>query len=90
MLEYGYYNMDCKKGMAEFPDKYFDLAVIDPPYGIKVDTRGRKKGRSKLAVAKDYKPFAGGDLEPPDDEYFPQRSRTGILQIGRNEESEKK
>lgn len=35
MLEYGYYNMDCMQGMKDFPDGYFDLAIIDPPYGIK-------------------------------------------------------
>lgn len=34
MLDFGFYNMDCMEGMKEFPDKYFDLAVCDPPYGI--------------------------------------------------------
>lgn len=29
------YNEDCMVGMARYPDKYFDLAVVDPPYGIK-------------------------------------------------------
>ena len=24
---------DCMKIMKEYPDKYFDLAVVDPPYG---------------------------------------------------------
>ena len=33
MLDFGYYNMDCMEGMREFPDNYFDLAVVDPPYG---------------------------------------------------------
>lgn len=33
MLDFGFYNMDCMKGMQQFPDKYFDLAVVDPPYG---------------------------------------------------------
>lgn len=33
MLDYGFYNMDCMQGMKEFPDKYFDLAIVDPPYG---------------------------------------------------------
>ena len=33
MLDFGYYNMDCMDGMKEFPDKYFDLAIVDPPYG---------------------------------------------------------
>lgn len=28
------YHMDCLVGMKEYPDKYFDLAVVDPPYGI--------------------------------------------------------
>ncbi len=25
--------MDCLEGMKEFPDNYFDLAIVDPPYG---------------------------------------------------------
>lgn len=33
MLDFGFYNMDCLQGMKEFPDKYFDLAIVDPPYG---------------------------------------------------------
>lgn len=33
MLDFGYYNMDCMQGMKEFPDNYFDLAIVDPPYG---------------------------------------------------------
>ena len=33
MLDFGFYNMDCMDGMREFPDKYFDLAIVDPPYG---------------------------------------------------------
>lgn len=33
MLDFGFYNMDCVEGMKEFPDKYFELAIVDPPYG---------------------------------------------------------
>ena len=33
MLDFGFYNMDCMDGMKEFPDKFFDLAIVDPPYG---------------------------------------------------------
>lgn len=33
MLEAGLYNMDCMEGMRQFPDGFFDLAVVDPPYG---------------------------------------------------------
>ena len=34
------FNMDCMEGMKEFPDKYFDLAIVDPPYGIDKQLRG--------------------------------------------------
>ncbi len=27
-------NRDCMEAMSEFPDKYFELAIVDPPYGI--------------------------------------------------------
>ena len=33
MLDFGYYNMDCMEGMKQFPDNYFELAIVDPPYG---------------------------------------------------------
>ena len=33
MLGPGFYNMDCMEGMKQFPDKFFDLAIVDPPYG---------------------------------------------------------
>jgi hypothetical protein len=29
--------MDCIEGMKQYPDKYFDLAVVDPPYGLGID-----------------------------------------------------
>lgn len=32
MIDFGYYNMDCMIGMNDFPDKFFDLAIVDPPY----------------------------------------------------------
>ena len=27
------YNLDCMDGLAQIPDKFFDLAIVDPPYG---------------------------------------------------------
>ena len=27
-------NMDCMQGMKEYPDNHFDLAIVDPPYGL--------------------------------------------------------
>ena len=34
------YNADCMEGMKEFPDNYFHLAIVDPPYSI--TTKGNK------------------------------------------------
>ena len=34
MLGPGFYNMDCMEAMKEYPDQYFELAIVDPPYGI--------------------------------------------------------
>ena len=31
------FNIDCMEYMATVPDKYFDLAIVDPPYGIGMD-----------------------------------------------------
>lgn len=33
MLDFGFFNMDCMEGMKQFPDGYFDLAIVDPVYG---------------------------------------------------------
>lgn len=44
MLDYGFYNMDCMEGMKDFPDDYFDLAIVDPPYGAGFTEGGGCKG----------------------------------------------
>lgn len=38
------YNMDCMEAMREMPDNAFDLAVVDPPYGITVDRQSLGQG----------------------------------------------
>jgi len=43
MIEKGFYNMDCMDAMKEFPDNFFDIAVVDPPYGIGITESGRLK-----------------------------------------------
>ena len=49
MLQPGFYNMDCMEGMKEFPDKFFDLAVVDPPYGdASASASGGLQGGSRL------------------------------------------
>ena len=39
------YNCDCMQLMKEMPDKYIDLAIVDPPYGI--GENGLKKSFKK-------------------------------------------
>ena len=33
ITEPGLYNLDCMVALKEYPDNYFDLAIVDPPYG---------------------------------------------------------
>ena len=48
-LPAGYYNLDCMAALPLFPDKFFDIAVIDAPYGIGADNMamGTNKARKK-------------------------------------------
>lgn len=80
MLDFGFYNMDCMEGMRQFPDKYFDLAIVDPPYGIG-ESGKKNKSRGKLAIAKDYKPFIGDDLDSPNVDYFSELFRVSKNQV---------
>ena len=57
--------MDCVQFMKHYPDKFFDLAVVDPPYGIDINMNmGRKKGKRKMHNDKDW------DATVPDEAYF--------------------
>ena len=59
-------NIDCMEYMATLPDKSFDLAIVDPPYGIGVN---RNMGRRAGNKTSNYKP-AVWDVEPPSFKYF--------------------
>ena len=41
------YLTDCMKLMAKYPDKHFNIAITDPPYGIGQDWK-KKEERYKL------------------------------------------
>ena len=71
-LQSTYINCDCMQGMKEFPDKYFDLAIVDPPYGINIQKSGRL-GR--------YNTKNVWDSEIPSDEYFNELFRVSKNQI---------
>lgn len=80
MLDFGFYNMDCMEGMKQFPDKYFDLAIVDVPYGIG-ECGDKNHTRTKIAKAKAYKAFRGNDLQAPDKQYFDELFRVSKNQI---------
>lgn len=74
------YNCDCMEYMKSIPDKFFDLAIVDTPYGIGEDG-SKNKSRSKLAKAKNYTPYAGNDSKSPDLLYFNELFRISKDQI---------
>ena len=73
------YLSDCITLMRTFNDKQFDLAIVDVPYGIGEDG-SKNHTRSKLAVSKNYKAYAGNDTNAPEAEYW-----TELLRISKNQ-----
>lgn len=79
--------MDCMQGMKEFPDKYFDLAIVDPPYGRKEhggrNRSGyvRQKNGSKIFVKDGQYRNQNWDNEPPSEDYFNEVMRVSKKQI---------
>lgn len=73
------YNRDCLEAMKEYPDKYFELAIVDPPYGLGEDGASNHS-RSRLANAKVYAD-KGWDRQVPDVEYFEELKRVSKNQI---------
>lgn len=77
------YNQDCMSGMAETPDKFYDLCICDPPYfkgvasvgfyGEKISKTGVKRG--------DYKSIEYWDKNIPGQEYFAELYRISKHQI---------
>lgn len=62
--------------MARYPDKHFDLAIVDPPYGIEINMNmGRKKGKKAKHEVKDW------DNSIPSKEYFDELKRVSKNQI---------
>jgi site-specific DNA-methyltransferase (adenine-specific) len=66
-------NMDCMDYMAGLPDKAFDLAIVDPPYWIDINSSGRLGhygGKGKT-----------WDSETPSEIYFQELRRVSSEQI---------
>jgi site-specific DNA-methyltransferase (adenine-specific) len=78
--------MDCLEAMRQMEDNAFDLAVVDPPYGIGVQSMNFKKSgprvvaRNVAAKRRDYRRTDEWDIKPPQ-EYFDQLFRVSQKQI---------
>lgn len=81
MLDFGFYNMDCMEGMKQFPDKYFDIAIVDPVYGD-VTQGGYMFGQGGECAAKrkDYH-FGLWSQAKTGREYFDELRRVSKNQI---------
>ena len=68
---------DCMDIMKDIPDKFFELAIVDPPYG-NIDAIGLINSNGHSANRKDYKQFKN---IAPDEIYFQELKRISKNQI---------
>lgn len=74
------YNLDCMEAMKEIPDKFFEVAITDPPYGIGIDGQRlninkNPKHSRKAHEKKDW------DKAIPSAECFRELERVSVNQI---------
>lgn len=79
------YNEDCVEGLKRFSDNHFDLAIVDPPYGINADIKNNGKNsdrheKTSLAKINTYKK-TNWDNETPNEDYFNELKRVSKKQI---------
>ena len=82
------YNEDCVQGLKRFADKYFDLAIVDPPYGINRlemswtaqsnSNNGKSQADSSKWASYEIKKW---DNERPTKEYWNELKRVSKNQI---------
>lgn len=74
---------DCMEAMTSMEDNQYDLAIVDPPYGIANDKKGlsRMNGAGKLADRAINKDLCEWDKYPPSSEYFEELFRVSKNQI---------
>lgn len=70
------YNEDCLPALRAMQDKQFDLAIVDPPYGIGVNKMTLGNGKKKI-----YRGEADWDSEIPPKEYWNELMRVSKNQI---------
>ena len=68
-------NEDNLELMKRYPDKYFDLAIVDPPYGIDAGKMTMGSGKHNFKKGKDW------DSSIPSEEYFNELFRVSKNQV---------
>lgn len=68
------FHADCMEIMKQYPDKYFDLAIVDPPYGIGAAKEKPHNGWADWGIKQ-------WDNESPNNEYFTELMRVSKNQI---------
>ena len=69
-------NEDNMKLMKRYPDNYFDLAIVDPPYGIGANKMTLGNGKRKV-----FRGNSDWDSKPPEKEYFQELFRVSKNQV---------
>lgn len=70
------FNQDCMEAMKEMEDNQFDLAIVDPPYGIGANKMTLGNGKRKV-----YRGKEDWDAKPPSKEYFNELFRVSKNQV---------
>ena len=70
------YNQDCMEAMKEMSDNQFDLAIVDPPYGINAE-QGTNRASRKQFKDKKY----GWDNSSPTSQYWMELFRISKNQV---------
>lgn len=74
------YNIDCMEYMRTLPDKYFELACVDPPYGINRGGQQESFTKNKKHKRKNFE-FKNWDKNTPEKKYFSELMRISKNQI---------
>lgn len=70
------HNMDCMELLRNTPDKFYDLAIVDPPYGIGANKMTLGNGKKKI-----FRGSQDWDSEIPKPEYFSELKRVSKNQV---------
>jgi site-specific DNA-methyltransferase (adenine-specific) len=75
------FNTDCLEAMKAYPDNYFELAIVDPPYGIGFSNYERGSSGIKIKERYTKNGNKNWDTEIPSLEYFAELERISVNRI---------